>query len=378
MDESRKIRNKLLVFSLILLVVLIGGIVLLYFVSKKQSALEGADSAVRLSAQTGFNCEFAEAQKLYPFSEGVMKVTTDRVAYLTSSGSEVYSYSVSYQNPDCKVLSDIALVADIDGYSFSIANKDGMVFQKSTSDKIKSCYLSSDGMCAVITDDSNGAYGHVLVYSGMGDFICDWISYDSGYPISCCFSSDSEYLSVSTVNTNGADFESFVKVFKITNDDGKYVASDYAVYADTNNNVLSAVLSCGPKFFAFSSDSIFMINDNTMSELALNCGSYNYVFTVDDHLFVIYSDGVGQVYKLMIIDSDNRTLYDSAIGSSINAYGVYGNRCIISVDNRVYVFNTSGDILSDIMVDEDILRVGFVSNDKYLIVSTGGVHTYNF
>ena len=80
----------------------------------------------------------------------------------------------------------------------------------------------------------------------------------------------------------------------------------------------------------------------------------------------------------MIIDSDNRTLYDSAIGSSINAYGVYGNRCIISVDNRVYVFNTSGDILSDIMVDEDILRVGFVSNDKYLIVSTGGVHTYNF
>ena len=61
-----------------------------------------------------------------------------------------------------------------------------------------------------------------------------------------------------------------------------------------------------------------MINDNTMSELALNCGSYNYVFTVDDHLFVIYSDGVGQVYKLMIIDSDNRTLYDSAIGSSIN------------------------------------------------------------
>ena len=66
MNDSKDISKKLLAALLVFTVLLIVSFVLLYFVSKRQSALEGADSSVRLSAQSGFSCEFAEAQKLFP------------------------------------------------------------------------------------------------------------------------------------------------------------------------------------------------------------------------------------------------------------------------------------------------------------------------
>ena len=99
MDEGKTIKKKLLFAMIIFFILVVASSVLLYFVSKKQTSLEGADSSVRLSAQSGFACEFAEAQKFYPFCDGVLKVTGDRVAYLTLSGNEAYGYSVKYTNP---------------------------------------------------------------------------------------------------------------------------------------------------------------------------------------------------------------------------------------------------------------------------------------
>ena len=32
----------------------------------------------------------------------------------------------------------------------------------------------------------------------------------------------------------------------------------------------------------------------------------------------------------------------------------------------------------NISVDEDVIRVGFLGNDKIVVVSTSGVHTYNY
>ena len=54
---------------------LIVALVLLVLVSKSEEDSRGAERFIRLSGQTGFVCEYAEAQKLYAFGEGVLKVT---------------------------------------------------------------------------------------------------------------------------------------------------------------------------------------------------------------------------------------------------------------------------------------------------------------
>lgn len=377
MDEGRDIKKKLTIAMVVFVVILIASFVLLYFVSKKQSALEGADSSVRLSAQSGFSCEFAEAQKLYPFCDGVIKIANDRVAYLTSSGSEVYSYPVNYMNPVCYIRNGYCIVADIDGYSFSVYDAKNQIFIKSTDEKIKACYLSDQCFSAVILD-SKDAYGEVMLCDPNGAFIAECISNDSGFPVSCVFNDDSSMIAITTVNTNGAVVKPYIKLLKIEYDRKRYTADDHAVYSIEDSEILSSICFSKDRFVTFSSDSAYLVGDKDVAKLELGFGSFNCCFTVGDNLFIIYSDGVGRVNKLAVIDSGNNIVYDSLLGSTVNAYGTDGDRAVISVDRRIFVFGSDGNVVSDISVDEDVLKVGFIGSDKIIVVSTSGVHTYNY
>lgn len=362
-----------LLFALLLIV----SLVLLWKVSKKQSALEGADSSIRLSAQSGFDCEFAEAQKLYPFGEGVLKVTPDRVSYLTVSGNEVYGNDMNYQNPQCVFNNGKAAVADIDGYGFSVFDSESVIFSISTQNQIKYISLSNDGKCAIVTD-SDDSYGQVSIYDEKGNFIADWVSYDSGYPISAQFNDASDILAITSVNTNGAEFQPFLKLLSITSKNDSYEASDYAVYSLDVGAVPGLITYSGNSLYAFTNNSVYILKDDVLSKLNFDFGSVNYAFNVGSNLFVIYSDGVEQVNKLAVINSSNNIVYNSPIGTVINNFCVEEDRCVISVDNRVFVFKQNGEIQADISVDEDILRLSFIGNDRILAVSTSGVHTINY
>ena len=378
MDDGKTIKKKLLIAMSVFIVIVIGSLILLFFVSKKQSSLEGADSSVRLSAQSGFSCEFAEAQKLYPFRDGVLKVTTDRVAYLTSSGNEAYSVNVNYANPFCIFGGDYALVGDLDGYAFSVYDADGQIYSKSTSDKVKGAALSNDCYAAVILD-SEDAYGQVILCEPDGTLFSNkWLSQDSGYPVSLCFNSDTTVLAITTVNTNGAILKPYIKLLNIKEDQGKMVAADYAIFSSEKDDMLSTILYCGDRFLVFGSDSAYVVTGEAISALNVQYGSINYCYNVEDNLFLIYSVGVGQVNKIAVIDSGNNIVYDSVLGSVVNAFNTYKDKCVISVDRRIFVIDSDGNVISDISVDEDVLKVGFIGNDKVIVVSTGGVHTYTY
>ena len=65
-----------------------------------------------------------------------------------------------------------------------------------------------------------------------------------------------------------------------------------------------------------------------------------FVKNVNGNLFVTYADGISQLNKLAVI-------------------------------------NSHGVITNDYSVDEDIIRMNFISGNKLCVVSTGGVHTIN-
>ena len=150
------------------------------------------------------------------------------------------------------------------------------------------------------------------------------------------------------------------------------------MYSVDESEVLSTLCFIKDRFLTFSSDSAYSVSDEGVSKLELEFGSFSYCFTVANNLFIIYSDGVGRVNKLAVIDSNNNIVYDSLLGSTVNAYGIGTDRAVISVDRRIFVFGNDGNVISDISVDEDVLKVGFIGSDKILVVSTSGVHTYNY
>ncbi len=370
---DKKLRYMMIGFVLLL----VTAVVLLIVVSRTEAENMGADRSVRLSGQTGFACEYAEAQKLYAFGEGVLKITKERVAYLTLSGNEVFSATVSYNNPQCYISNGNCVVFDDDGYGFIVMDTSKVLYEKPTENKIQSAVLSKSGLCAVITD-SPDAYGEVILYAADGKQISRWSSYNSGYPVCGTFSKDEDFFALTTLNTSGAVYRPYLRIFSIDYTNDTLSASDYAVYSTDDTAIFSYVDYVDSRLFVFSADHIYTVTNDSLVPLNAEFGTINYVRVVDDVIFVIYADGVSQLNKLMLLSPGGDIIYDSEVGSDINAIASANNLYALSVDNRIIVFNTNGSVVSDISVDEDIIRIGFTSNDRLVVVSTGGVHTVDY
>ncbi len=370
------IRKGLTIAVTIFAVLLIVSIALIFVVSKKIESMAGADAQIKLSAQGGFTCEYSEAQKLYPYGDGVIKVTSERIAYLNLSGSEIFSQTISYQNPQCVTFGDYVAVFDRDGYNFTVLDQNGVWYSKPTANPVKSVQMSDDGFIAVICGSSE-SFGDVGVYDKSGNEIATWTSYNSGFPICCAFNADSTLLAVSTINTSGAVIVPFVRVFSINNTNKGYEVSDYAVYTTEDNVMFASICYVGQKLCCFTSNALYEVKDDTLSQMNYDFSAIGFVKNVNGNLFVTYADGISQLNKLAVINSHDTIIYNSNIGSTIVCVAQNDSLYAISVDKRVFIYNTSGVIISDFSVDEDIIRMNFISGNKLCVVSTGGVHTIN-
>lgn len=361
----------LIAFIAIVFVLSLG--LLFYLITKESSALSGADKVISLATLGGFSCEYAEAQKLFPFEEGVLKITTDRIAYLTLSGNQVYGVSISYSNPSINVNKGRAVIFDEDGYSFTVVDKNGMVYQTPTSNQIKSCYISDNGLVSVISSDDD-SYGVVNLYNDDGTLITEWTSYDSGYPISCAFNKNDSLFAITTLNTSGAMLTPYIRLFSLSDLNGSTKANYYGLYSIEEPDIFSSVFFSNERIYTFSSNRIYTVENDVCVRLSFECGAINQVNLVGSNLFIVYSDGVNQVNKLMIVDSNARNLYDSTIGSNLNATCSLDDNYAISIDNRIYVYNND-TVRNDISVDQDVLRMGFIDQNKLLVITTSGVRT---
>ena len=370
------IRKGLTIAVTIFAVLLIVSIALIFVVSKKIESMAGADAQIKLSAQGGFTCEYSEAQKLYPYGDGVIKVTSERIAYLNLSGSEIFSQTISYQNPQCVTFGDYVAVFDRDGYNFTVLDQNGVWYSKPTANPVKSVQMSDDGFIAVICGSSE-SFGDVGVYDKSGNEIATWTSYNSGFPICCAFNADSTLLAVSTINTSGAVIVPFVRVFSINHTNKGYEVSDHAVYTTDDNVIFASICYVGQKLCCFTSNALYEVKDDTLSQMNYDFSAIGFVKNVNGNLFVTYADGISQLNKLAVINSHDTIIYNSNIGSTIVCVAQNDSLYAISVDKRVFIYNTSGVIISDFSVDEDIIRMNFISGNKLCVVSTGGVHTIN-
>ncbi|MCD8499549.1 MAG: DUF4340 domain-containing protein [Clostridiales bacterium] len=82
-----------LVILILLAFLLLAAAVALALSIPEQTVLPDATESVDLAAaaQLGFTCDATEAQRLYPFGQGIVKLTHNRLAYLALDGSEVFA-----------------------------------------------------------------------------------------------------------------------------------------------------------------------------------------------------------------------------------------------------------------------------------------------
>jgi len=362
----------LLVLLCVLLIAV--SVVLVYMLKNHNEAKKGAGEQLRLSAIAGFDCEYTEAQQLYPFMNGLLKVSTSRITYMSISGNEIYGVDVEMSSPICKIAGGYAMVADSDGFFCAMLTEEGLVFNKHMNGKIGNVALTPSGLSAVIIDEGK-SFGDVYIMEKDSSFLAQWTSNESGYPISLDFSPDESILSVSLVDTDGSQMQPHVKQFSIPKDRSNARPSEYALYSPQVSDIMPLVAYSGNNYLAVAGINDVAVVGNGECNLidpAFPCVTT--IFSYDGGFAVVYSEGLEQPVRLAIFSGNGVKKKEIELGNQLRNFDVSGSKALLAVDEKIMLIDLSaGKVESTIPVDETVIRVSFFGKKNICIVTSVGV-----
>lgn len=369
---THKYSTPLLVTLCIILAVVT--IVLVYMVRNHMAAKDGAKEQLRLSAIAGFDCEYSEAQQLYPFQSGLLKVSNKRVAYLSISGNEIYSVDLETTSPVCIQNGPYAMVADTEGFLCALFSEEGMVYSTHMTGKIGNLALAPSGISAVIIDEAD-SFGSVYIMEKDGSFLAKWSSYESGYPLSLAFAPDESTLSVSLVDTDGSQMIPHMKQFSIPQDRTTARPSEYAYYTPISTDIMPilAYMSNDKVAIAGISD-VAIAGNGECKPVTPGFPCVSSMISFDGGYAVVYSDGIDQPFRLACYNSNGSKIGELDLGNEVLNFDVSGSMALFAVDESIFLIDlSSAKVTSSIAIDEPVLRIAFFGTKNVCVVTSAGV-----
>ncbi len=369
---THRYATPILVVLCILLAVL--SIVLVYMIRNHESAKSGAKEQLRLSAIAGFDCEYSEAQQIYPFQNGLLKVSNKRVAYLSISGNEIFSEELEMSSPVCIKSGPYAMVADTEGFLCALFSEQGMVYKTHMTGKIGNFALAPSGLSALIIEDGD-SFGCVYIMEKDSSFLAKWSSFESGYPISLAFAPDESSLSVSLVDTDGSQMIPHVKQFSIPKDRTSARPSENAFFTPlvTDSMPLLAYLSNERVAVAGISD-VAIIGNGKCEAVSPAFPCVTSILSFEGGYGVVYSDGIDQPLRLATFNSNGSKIGEISLGNEVLGTDVSGSSALFAVDEKIVLVDMAkAKVSSTINVDEPVLRVSFFGSKNICVVTNAGV-----
>ncbi|MCR5274782.1 MAG: DUF5711 family protein [Clostridiales bacterium] len=369
---THRYATPILVVLCILLAVV--SIVLVYMIRNHESAKSGAKEQLRLSAIAGFDCEYSEAQQIYPFQNGLLKVSNKRVAYLSISGNEIFSEELEMSSPVCIKSGPYAMVADTEGFLCALFSEQGMVYKTHMTGKIGNFALAPSGLSALIIEDGD-SFGCVYIMEKDSSFLAKWSSFESGYPISLAFAPDESSLSVSLVDTDGSQMIPHVKQFSIPKDRTSARPSENAFFTPlvTDSMPLLAYLSNERVAVAGISD-VSIIGNGKCEAVSPAFPCVTSILSFEGGYGVVYSDGIDQPLRLATFNSNGSKIGEISLGNEVLGTDVSGSSALFAVDEKIVLVDMDkAKVSSTINVDEPVLRVSFFGSKNICVVTNAGV-----
>lgn len=373
-------RNRLLpwlVFASLLLVV--ASAVLVVLIRNHSEATKGSEFPLGANAISGFDCDYSEAQRIYPFGEGLLKVTATRVVFMSVSGKEIYSFDMKMETPICVIRGEYAFVADQGGFFYACLSETGILYSGSVSGKIGYAELSDKGYGALIFDEEN-TNGAVSVIDPSGVVIAQWNSVESGYPVSSMFSPQSSLLSIALIDTDGSHMQPNLKQIHIPDPTSGDKPHDHAFISAGEAEILSSISYLGEDRLVWSGNSsVFALTLGTLLKIDYYFPNILSVTTIGDRVGVFYTEGIGQQVLLSTIDSSFNVSTPIVLGDQLKSFSSFGNKVLIAIDDKMLIVDaTRGEVSKERTVDEDIIRVQLSSEQQAVIVTSSGVREIRF
>lgn len=321
------------------------------------------------AAEMGFVCDPVEAQQLYPFAGGVFKIGSGRIAYLDFQGVENYSVEVDIGLPLVKMSEDLLLVADRDGYSYVVLDKNGEKFRGSLNGRILGGALSDTGDLALIQDQNNstGIVSYISGSSGQKLYDCHFP--ESGHVLSVSFSPFSDHFDVVLLNTMSASAQIVLKRFS---NEGQPVGQllpqlpglyPLVLYNSSRHLVLGG--SSGLLAVNYENEGPVWEKDYFQVQTAL---------ADENRIMLLAAKNIDGPYSLFVIDDEGNEKEIFSLGEQVTGLQREAEQAAVFWSSRLTVINTdTGSELYTGDLGSEIIRADFTDAKSLLVITRAGV-----
>ncbi|MCM1202288.1 MAG: DUF5711 family protein [Bacteroides fragilis] len=150
---------------------------------------------------------------LAAFSEYILTYSKDGASCMDGKGNAVWNETFEMQNPMVDICQNVAAIGDYNGRNIYVMNTGGLLGQITTNRPIRNFCVASNGVVAVVLDDSNLTF--ICLYDTKGKELVRirTTMKDSGYPFSLSLSPNGTLLCVSYLFVDSGELKSSVAFY---------------------------------------------------------------------------------------------------------------------------------------------------------------------
>lgn len=312
----------------------------------------------------------------------ILRYSPNGAALVNSEMDAYWSSLYEMQNPVADIRGDWAVIADVDGTSMKIFDKDGEVGSVTTSYSIVKARISSNGLVAAILDGGDSTW--INYYDSDGSLIAENQTHveDPGYPMDVAVSDNGEIMMVTYQFIDGSDTTSYVAFYNFgdvgQNEDDRIV-SGYTYegvvipeirYFDAERSV--ALREDGFTVYKGRQIPKESVTEKVDKEIVST-------FCDDDTIGMVFKNGNKDKQYTMKVYSINGSLrFTKDFNIPYTTIKISGGNILLYNDSQICVMNSRGVEKYSGTVDGSINNFIKIGWNRYLLVLDSGVNVIKF
>ena len=312
----------------------------------------------------------------------ILRYSPDGAALVNSEMDAYWSSLYEMQNPVADIRGDWAVIADVDGTSMKIFDKDGEAGSVTTSYSIVKARISSNGLVAAILDGGDSTW--INYYDSDGSLIAENQTHveDPGYPMDVAVSDNGEIMMVTYQFIDGSDTTSYVAFYNFgdvgQNEDDRIVSG----YTYEGVVIPEIRYFDAERSVAFREDGFTVYKGRQIpKESATEKVDKEIVSTFcdDDTIGMVFKNGNKDKQYTMKVYSINGSLrFTKDFNIPYTTIKISGGNILLYNDSQICVMNSRGVEKYSGTVDGSINNFIKIGWNRYLLVLDSGVNVIKF
>jgi hypothetical protein len=312
----------------------------------------------------------------------ILRYSPDGASLVSSKLQTVWSVSYNMDNPVADVREDAAVIADIDGTTMEIFDKNGLTGSVTTSYSIVKARVSSGGLVAAILDGGDDTW--INFYASDGSLIAENQTKidDPGYPLDVAVSDSGVIMMVAYQFVDGGETTSYVAFYNFgevgQNEDDKIVSG----YTYDGVVVPQIEYLSGNKSLAIRDDGLTLYSGKEIPKEVTTINVEKEIVSTfyDDDLvgLVFKNDDEDYLYTMEVYTTSGKLKFTRDFNIPYTSIKISDGNIIMYNSSQISVVTSSGTERYNGTVDgtiKDLFRLGL---NRYLLVLDDGVSVIKF